>query len=70
MTPHEQRGDEDEGSPPRGGANPGRKCRGKIERSAEALRGRHAPISFPPVHKPRTTLWGNPAGKDVVMAKK
>ena len=40
--------DEDEGSPPRGGANPGEVRREKIERSAEALRGRHAPISFPP----------------------
>jgi hypothetical protein len=38
--------DEDEGSLPRGGAYPGSKRRGKIERSAEALRGA-TPRTFP-----------------------
>ncbi len=40
--------DEDEGSPPRGGANPGVFHQEKIERSAEALRECHAPTLFPP----------------------
>ncbi|GEM_PF-2921276 len=38
--------DEDEGSPLQDGANPG-ESRGKIERSAEALRECHSPLSFP-----------------------
>ena len=35
--------DEDEGSLPQGRANSGETCREKIERSADALRGRHNP---------------------------
>jgi len=39
------RGDEDEGSPPQGGANPGKGDgdREKIERSADALWASHSP---------------------------
>jgi hypothetical protein len=42
------RGDEDEGSLPRGGAILTQKGQGKIDRSAEALRVRQRPPSFPP----------------------
>lgn len=40
-------GDEDEGSPPRGGANRTRLRSEKIEGSAEALQGSHIPALFP-----------------------
>jgi len=38
------RDDEDKGSPSQDGVNPGETSRGKIDRSAEALRVRHHPF--------------------------
>ena len=52
--------DEDEGSLLRGRVNPDRKRREKIERSADALRERHNPDSFPSEIIPLTIFSGQP----------
>jgi len=73
------KGDEDEGSLPRGRAkdltNPsgslgsGSEWKGpKIERSADALRARHTPAIFPSGYQPCHNAAGQPRGQNTGVA--